>query len=74
VELDLITSSDASRIANVTPNCIRLWADAGKLPMIRTGNGIRLFNRADVQALAAERTARKTASLEPVAATRLIGP
>ena len=52
---ELLPTSIAARLANVSANTIRAWADKGRLPAIRTASGQRLFNRADVLRLIAER-------------------
>jgi DNA-binding transcriptional MerR regulator len=64
---DLMTSVDAGRILDVTPDMVRLLAREGRLTAaIQTIRGVRLFRRADVEKLAdaraatrAERAARK---------------
>lgn len=56
--LDLLTTSDAARLVGVSKDTIRLWERRGKLPAERTPGGVRLFQRADVEALANQR-ARK---------------
>jgi excisionase family DNA binding protein len=55
---DLLTVGDASRVLDLTPRYIQDLADKGRLPVLRTARGLRLFKRADVEQLAAERTAR----------------
>ena len=47
-----ITVLDASRILNVSPDTVRRWAKAGRLPVAHTASGIRLFERAVVIAAA----------------------
>ena len=56
-----LTTGDASRETqgNVNPQTIRNWADSGRLPSIRTAGGVRLFRRADVKRVAAERLGTK---------------
>lgn len=54
-EMELLTPLDASRILNVSADTVRVLADAGKLPVLRTPSGRRLFRRTDVEALAEER-------------------
>lgn len=41
---------------SVTPATIRSWARSGRLKAAQTASGVRLFERADVEALAASRT------------------
>jgi excisionase family DNA binding protein len=55
---DLLTVGDASRVLDLTPRYIQDLADKGRLPVMRTARGLRLFRRADVERLAVERTAR----------------
>ncbi len=55
---ELMTAGDASKILNIVPATVRLLADAGKLPAVRTERGMRLFRREDVERLAAERSSR----------------
>jgi excisionase family DNA binding protein len=42
---DYITTLDASRILNVSPDTVRRWAKVGRLPVAQTASGIRLFER-----------------------------
>ncbi len=45
---DFLTPAEVARLAGVTPAAVRLWADQGRLPVLRTPAGLRLFRRADV--------------------------
>ncbi len=45
---ELLTPSEVARLAGVTPAAVRGWADTGRLPVLRTPAGLRLFRRADV--------------------------
>ncbi len=45
---DFLTPAEVARLAGVTPAAVRLWADSGRLPVLRTPAGLRLFRRADV--------------------------
>lgn len=45
---------------HVTPATVRSYADKGRLSVIRTARGARLFNQRDVERFAADRMARKT--------------
>ena len=49
----LLTTSDAARILNRSADSVRLYHRTGKLPARRTRSGQRLFDLADVRALAA---------------------
>lgn len=52
---ELLTPSDAARVLGLSADSVRALADAGKLPMLRTVSGRRLFRRGDVDQLAADR-------------------
>jgi len=50
-----LTTLDAAKILQVSPDTIRVWERRGKLPAIRTQGGMRLFRREDVELLATQR-------------------
>jgi excisionase family DNA binding protein len=50
-----LTTSSAARLRRVSEGTIRKWANDGRLPSERTDTGIRLFNRHDVENVAAPR-------------------
>jgi predicted site-specific integrase-resolvase len=53
---DLLTSTDAARVAGVSSDCIRVWARTGVLPIaIRAASGLRLYRKVDVEKLVAAR-------------------
>lgn len=52
---DLLTPAEVARLADVTPASVRSWADLGRLPVLRTPAGLRLFRRADVEHHLADR-------------------
>jgi len=52
-------TSEAARILQVNENTVRAWADAGRLTAQRTGAGLRVFSREELERVAAERAARK---------------
>lgn len=55
-----LTAGDAAQILSVTPAAVRAMADRGDLEVAATTeSGIRLFERATVEHLAAERYADK---------------
>ena len=58
---DLMTASDAGRIIGVSADMVRLLARGGKLAFMSTIRGVRLFRRADVDALVARRARKKRA-------------
>ena len=47
----MITTTEAARIAEVTPSTIKRWADQGLLPVLRTAGGHRRFDRGDIERL-----------------------
>ncbi len=57
----LLTPADAAKILGLVPASVRLLADTGQLPTVRTARGMRLFRREDVDRLAAVRAARRDA-------------
>jgi DNA-binding transcriptional MerR regulator len=57
---DLMTASDAGRILGVSVDMVRLLARGGTLPFMSTISGVRLFRRADVDALAKRRERAKS--------------
>ena len=46
---NLLTVSSAARLAGKSEGAIRYAAETGKLPVIRTTNGQRLFRESDVR-------------------------
>ena len=53
---DLMTAVDAARILGLSSDMVRLLAREGRLKAaVQTVRGVRLFRRADVERLAAER-------------------
>lgn len=53
--------SEVAKAADVTPSTVRHWERVGTLRATRTGSGVRLFARADVERLIDRRNARKAA-------------
>jgi DNA-binding transcriptional MerR regulator len=49
---DYLTTSDTARILNRAGATVLYYERTGRLKAIRTQNGIRLFERADVERLA----------------------
>lgn len=47
----LLSSGEVARRLNVAPATLKRWADAGKLPCVRTAGGHRRFARRDVERL-----------------------
>jgi DNA-binding transcriptional MerR regulator len=55
-----LLTGDAARVLRISPLRVRQLGDAGVLSIAaRTIDGTRLYRRADVEKLAAERAARK---------------
>lgn len=52
---DILTTSEAARLLEVSAETVRLWTDAGKLPCDRTDSGLRLIRREDAERIRAER-------------------
>jgi excisionase family DNA binding protein len=52
---DFLVTHEVAQLAGVTPQAVRQWADAGRLPVLRTPGGLRLFRRADVMHHLADR-------------------
>ena len=44
-----LTCNDAAKVAEVSPDSIRLYEKTGKLAAIKTASGIRLFRKRDVE-------------------------
>ncbi len=55
-----LTITPASRVADVSTSFLRYLADQGRIPVEKTSTGLRLFRRSDLEALAAERRARRS--------------
>lgn len=64
VSTDLLLTTEASRILQVSAETVRVWERRGYLSAIRTAGGVRLFARADVQRLAQERQSQLKAADE----------
>lgn len=58
---ELLTPSEAARLLGVSADTVRLIADKGRVPVLRTMSGRRLFRRADIELLAAQRRAGSSA-------------
>ena len=46
---------EASRLLGVSTETVRTWARNGRIGVLRTSHGVRLFDRADVERIARER-------------------
>jgi excisionase family DNA binding protein len=56
-----ITTGEAARILRVAEDTARRWGAEGRLRVVRTSAGLRIFDRADVERLARERQAAQAA-------------
>lgn len=66
---DYVLTAEAARIVGVVPATVRWWEKSGRLPAERTGDGTRLFKRADVERMARERRERSAAAETRAAVT-----
>ncbi len=48
---DLLTPAEVAELFRVDPKTVTRWANAGKIPTLRTLGGHRRFRRADVMAM-----------------------
>jgi DNA-binding transcriptional MerR regulator len=64
--MDLLTTSAVARLLELSAESVRAFERAGKLLATRTESGMRLFRRADVERLAAERRRRRQGKAAPV--------
>jgi excisionase family DNA binding protein len=52
-----MTTSEAARLLRISESSVRALERAGRLPAQRTESGQRIFSRADVERVAAQRAA-----------------
>lgn len=52
---DLLFTSEAARILAVSGETVRLWERTGRLRAVKIGAGIRVFERSEIERLAADR-------------------
>jgi excisionase family DNA binding protein len=64
--MELLTTSQAAKILDLSPDSIRRFEREGILSAIRVGKGQRLFRQAEVESLRLERT---KVHREPIQAT-----
>lgn len=62
ISMDLMTPTAVAAYCHVAPQTVVLWANKGKLQALRTTTGRRLFLRADVERLKAQREAKAEAA------------
>ena len=53
--MELITTSEAAKILDLSPDSVRRLERSGALPAIKVGKGHRLFEQAQVEKLRTER-------------------
>jgi hypothetical protein len=59
-----LTPSAASRIIGKSEAMIRIYAEDGKLPCIRTSTGVRLFRQSDCEEFARKQHEKHSPSTE----------
>jgi len=55
----ILLTGEAARLLGVAGATVIAWQRSGKLPALRSESGVRMFRRADVEKLAAERAAKE---------------
>lgn len=58
-EVDPVLTGEAARLIGCSTRTIVALERAGRLPAVRTGDGVRIFDRPDVLRVASERRAAK---------------
>ena len=56
---DPITTSEAAKILDLSESGVRALERSGRLNAARTGTGMRIFSKAEVQRVAAARAAKQ---------------
>lgn len=59
--IQLITTSEAARILDLSPDSVRRLEREGALPAIKVGKGHRLFEQSEVEKLRSERERTRSA-------------
>ncbi len=57
-ESEFLLTGEVARATGVAGATVIAWERSGKLAALRSASGVRIFRRADVERLAAEREAR----------------
>ncbi len=52
-------TAEAARLLRVGEGTARRWADEGKLTVVRTPSGLRVYDRAELERVAAEFATKK---------------
>jgi predicted site-specific integrase-resolvase len=55
-----LLTAGVAKLCGVTPSTVRFWERTGRIPALRTENGVRLFSREDVERLALEKAPAPT--------------
>jgi excisionase family DNA binding protein len=63
--MNLLLTSEVAEMFAVTPDTVRRWERLGLLPAMRTGHGVRLFARQDIERILHERGARERGPEKP---------
>jgi len=58
----LLLASEAARLLGVSVDTVRRYARTGRLPVVRTAGGVRLFSREDLDRLLRQRQTARVAS------------
>jgi excisionase family DNA binding protein len=61
--VEVLSVSEAARRLKVSAQTVRDWADRGKLPVMRTAGGQRIFQRDDIERARQERQAERIAEM-----------
>lgn len=62
--MDSMLAGDVAQFLGKSPSTVRWYSDSGKLPSTRSVNGVRIFQRRDVERFASKReqAAKKSAA------------
>jgi excisionase family DNA binding protein len=71
---DFLTKADAAKLLGITPAAVALLERKGHLSAVRTAGGGRLFQRAAVERLAAERAEQRRRPADASARSASLGP
>jgi DNA-binding transcriptional MerR regulator len=61
-----LLTSEVAQILGISEASVRLWERLGRLHAVKSARGVRIFERAEVEQLARERT-EKSAAVQAVA-------
>jgi len=60
-----VLTGEAARLVRVGEMTIRRWANTGKLHVVRTAAGLRVFDRRELERVAAARATKKSERWPP---------